>query len=133
MKRLTITALPILLAACVTDPSAPPAVTAQEPMPVTYRQAAREYLRTKLFDPYSVRDAMISEPAQRSSWVMGVPPAWTVCVRMNAKNRMGGYTGLKETVLLYRAGKVAKATDGPAPYYCGDAKYDPFPELLAAG
>lgn len=129
MKVLITVGLSILLAACVTDVSQPPSVAAQEPIPANYREAAREYLRSSLFDPYSVRDASVSEPRRQASWVMGAPEAWTVCVRMNAKNRAGGYTGIKETVLLYRGGRVAESTDGPAPYYCGDARYEPFSEL----
>lgn len=57
--------------------------------------------REMLFDPYSVRDAQISNVADFGNGTQGV------CVRLNSKNRMGGYTGrtsyaitLSGTILL---------------------------------
>jgi len=51
---------------------------------------AKEYLRRSLVDPYSVRDAEIAEPVVKSSFYIVDPaPAWTICVRYNAKNQMG--------------------------------------------
>jgi hypothetical protein len=55
-------------------------------------------------------------------------------VRANAKNRMGAYTGIKDTVLLMRDGRVvASLSDTPDHYdirtNSGDAKYEPFPEV----
>ena len=83
-----------------------------------------------MFDPYTVRDAGIATPKLRSSFVMTDPgEGWTVCFRANAKNRLGAYTGLSETVLLIRGDRVTASTEGPAPYYCNDAKYDPFHEM----
>ncbi len=91
---------------------------------------ARTYLRSTLFDPYSVRDAQIASPKLKGSFVLTDPSeGWTICVRANAKNRMGAYTGMQETVLLVRGDRVVSSTNGPAPYYCGDAQYEPFPEL----
>lgn len=104
--------------------------SASAPFPPAYRETARAYLRSTLFDPYSVRDAQIAAPKLKGSFVLTDPSeGWTVCVRANAKNRMGAYTGLRETVLLFRGDKVASSTEGPAPYYCGEAQYEPFPEL----
>ena len=91
---------------------------------------AKTYLRSTLFDPYSVRDSEIATPKLKGSFVLTDPSeGWTVCVRANAKNRMGAYTGRRETVLLIRGDVVVSSTEGPAPYYCGEAQYEPFPEL----
>jgi hypothetical protein len=36
----------------------------------------------------------------------------------------------RETALLIRGDRVVGSTEGPAPYYyCGDAEYEPFPEM----
>jgi len=102
--------------------------------PTDYRGMASAYLRSTLFDPYSVRDAQIAAPKLKGSFVLTDPAeGWTICVRMNAKNRMGAYTGQQETVLLIRGEKVVSSTEGPAPYYCSDAQYEPFSELGARG
>lgn len=124
---VAVAALPFV-AGCAADP----AQVREDagPYPEEYRDLALDYLRGRLFDPYSVRDAAIATPQARPSWVMTDPgPGWAVCWRGNARNRMGGYTGIGESVLLIRDGRVVASTAGPAPYYCGDAVFEPWPEL----
>lgn len=100
-----------------------------------YREMARDYLRKTLVDPYSVRDAEIAEPFVRTSFYLVDPsPAWTICARYNAKNRMGAYTGLKENALLVRGDRVTKSINElteatPTIGFCKDAKWAAFPEL----
>jgi len=119
------------LSACSTTPDS----TNTGPFPVKYREMAKDYLRKTLFDPYSVRDAEIAEPQVRQSFYLIDPsPAWTICVRYNAKNRMGGYTGLKENALLVRGERVTKSLNElteatPTVGLCKDAKWTAFPEL----
>src|SRR5690349_229557 len=85
----------LMLAGCITtDISTEEAGPA--PDPTKYRMAVRDYLRTSLFDPYSVRDAQIGKPSPGSIHIEGTlrhEAGWIVCVRANAKNRMGAYTG----------------------------------------
>jgi len=77
------------------------------PPPSNYRQMARDYLKRTLLDPYSVRDAEIAAPVVKHSFHLIDPlPGWTICVRYNAKNRMGGYVGLTENVLLVRNNRI---------------------------
>ncbi|MEX2552592.1 MAG: hypothetical protein WD627_06290 [Actinomycetota bacterium] len=105
-----------------------------EPAPVDYRSIALAGLKTTLFDPYSVRDAQISQPQWLGSWNLGEGNGWVVCFRGNAKNRMGAYTGIKDTAILIRGNKVL-ATNSDLPpnsYYCGSAVFGPFPEIEAA-
>jgi hypothetical protein len=96
---------------------------------------AKEYLRKTLFDPYSVRDAEIAEPKVMSSFYLIDPaPGWTICVRLNAKNRMGAYTGISEDTLLVRGDRVTISSSeltrpSPTNWNCRDAKWAPFPEL----
>ena len=109
--------------------------------PANYRALARDYLRTSLFDPYSVRDAQIAPPQWGdSAYLLDPGPGWIICVRLNARNRMGAYTGYKEDALLVRGGKVTISSNaiggGPSPakiHSCRNAQWEPFPELSHDG
>jgi hypothetical protein len=73
------------------------------PYPDNYREIARGWLRSALVDPHSVQDLTISEPHLGTMWLGllngGRAPGWATCVTFNAKNRLGGYTGLQTQVL----------------------------------
>jgi hypothetical protein len=116
---------------CTAGATVPPANA--EPPPSDYRAAVLHEAKATFFDPYSVRDARISTPRWLSSWNLGQGSGWTVCLRANAKNRMGAYIGVTDTVYLFRGGRIISSTSGEpgigVPYYCGDAAYTPFPEL----
>lgn len=116
--------------------AAPSPQSTTEPFPAEYRQMTREYLRRTLLDPYSIRDAEIATPEVRHSFYLIDPsPGWTICVRYNAKNRMGAYAGLTENALLVRGGRISISLNEittptrEAPGICGEAKYGPFPEM----
>lgn len=109
------------------------------PMPARYRQIAAEFFRKALVDPYSVRDAEISKPKMGSLFVEGTlgkhEPGWLVCLRANSKNRMGAYTGLRDTAIVIRGDVVrASLSDPDNTHYivkkiCGEEAYEPFSEL----
>jgi hypothetical protein len=107
------------------------------PFPARYRELAKEYLRRSLLDPYSVRDAEIAEPTVKASFYLVDPaPGWTICVRYNAKNRLGAYTGITENALLVRGDRVSISmneltTPTPMAGICRDAKWSAFTELGA--
>ena len=132
LLRLGVGALGLVLSGCVSTPQ-PSAETG--PFPTRYREMAKEYLRRTLFDPYSVRDAEIAEPAVKASiHLLDPAPAWTICVRLNAKNRMGAYTGITEDALLVRGDRVTVSLNeltrpSPTIGMCREAKWAPFPEL----
>lgn len=132
LLRLGVGAIGLVLSGCVSTPQ-PTAETG--PFPTRYREMAKEYLRRNLFDPYSVRDAEIAEPKIMTSFYLLDPaPAWTICVRLNAKNRMGAYTGITEDTLLVRGDRVTISGNeltrpSPTLGICRDAKWAPFPEL----
>lgn len=129
---ILLLALGSSFAGCASTPQ-PTAETG--PFPASYREMAKVYLRKVLFDPYSVRDAEIAEPeVKQSIYLIDPAPGWTICVRLNAKNRMGAYTGLKEDALLVRGDRVAISLNEltqPTPTIgiCRNAKWEPFPEL----
>ena len=53
----------------------------------------------------------------------------SVCIRTNAKNRMGAYTGLSVTSIRLKDGVVVSALQDA--FGCNDSRlvYYPFPEL----
>jgi len=116
----------VILAGCMQAPVTGDAAAAAGPRPDNYREIVAQNLRQTLFDPYSVRDAAISEPRVHRAMV---GPRWNVCFRGNAKNRFGAYTGLSYIVFVIESGQVtASATDGAA-LSCQGAVFSPFPEL----
>jgi hypothetical protein len=117
------------LAACATPPTSE---NAGAP-PANYREIARDYLRSNLLDPHSARDVQIAQPRIGQVYVEGTfrhENGWAVCYRANAKNRMGGYTGLKEAVMLIRDNRVVVSNETAMHYdirtNCAEAKYEPI-------
>jgi hypothetical protein len=100
--------------------------TPAEPPPANYRALVVAEARQKFFDPYSIRDATISEP------IPGMGNLSTVCVRANAKNRLGGYTGQNVTAFVFSGGRIVMSDQELTILPCISATYGPFPELEAA-
>lgn len=104
-----------------------------EPKPTGWQEATRKAARSTYLDPYSVRDAEISDPILASAVFDGITPfpssGWLVCIRANAKNRFGAYTGKRTTGFLFKENKITKIiTQTRAAnigYYCG-SNYKPF-------
>lgn len=120
MKFAWAFALAALASACV--PQKDPEKIG--PYPGNYKQAVAADIKTRFFDPYSLRDVAISEPHEG---YLLMQQGWVVCVRANGKNRMGAYVGMKDTGFLVNNGKVIAASDDfPA---CSNLKFTPWPEL----
>lgn len=88
------TLLAVLLSAAVVSPA-----TAAEPH--DYRRQAAAAIKAGFRDPSSIRDAMITPPAPR---MMGAATRNASCVRLNAKNGFGGYTGAVDYVAVFDPG-----------------------------
>lgn len=101
--------------------------------PANWQEATRQAARSTYLDPYSVRDAEISAPVPASMVFDGVTPiphsGWMVCVRANAKNRMGAYTGQRVTAFLFQGGRIVNViNEGDAAavvHHCGSS-FAPF-------
>ena len=81
------------------------------PKPVASEKLIREHLKRELFDPYSAVLESISAPVEACHSgppVQGCPRCygWEVVVEVNAKNRMGAYTGIQRYTYLIRDGVV---------------------------
>ncbi len=95
MKKLLILAVGMMLAGCITDAGKlEDRIAAQRAPSPAIKQLIINEARNILLDPYSVRDVSISSliPNLKSSNNDGF-----ICVRFNAKNSYGAYTGLKRS------------------------------------
>jgi hypothetical protein len=81
------------------------------PFPTDYKDMVNEWLLRDLYDPHSLQDLEITPPVQvyERRNIMdggGVIYGWGIDVYYRAKNRLGGYTGLKHYGLLIRDDKI---------------------------
>ena len=83
-------------------------------------------LQKQLVDPVGVHDAYITEPRLQQ---IGTESRYVVCVRYNAKDGYGQYTGNLDFIAIYFAGKINQYI--PAGDQCRNAAYQRFPELEA--
>lgn len=95
-------------------------------VPVNYRAEIVAQMHTYLNDPTNVRDAYLSEPALRTIDGIG---RYSVCVRYNARKSNGQYAGSKDTLVLFRFGRLDSVVEDIRGVQCKDAAYVPFPEL----
>jgi len=92
--------------------------------PDKYREEILAYQRSYLNDPTGIRSGAISQPAVRK---VGSVERYVVCVRFNAKAPNGNYTGEREHLAIFLAGKLDQM--GVTRELCKDAAYEPFPGL----
>ena len=112
------------LTGCVTQEQVDSVLATQRPPSAPVRQAIVKAARDYLIDPYSVRDAEISA-------LMDAPGGKLqfVCVKANAKNRMGAYTG-RSTLSVRLVGVTPVSTnENAAACMAPLLKWYPFPEL----
>jgi hypothetical protein len=93
--------------------------------PISYRSDITAFMRTYLNDPTRIRDAAVSEPALKD---FDNASRYLVCVRYNARKGNGQYTGAKDSLVLFRNGRLDRMVDNGREL-CKDAAYQPFPEL----
>lgn len=107
-RNLLATLLLCLCFGCVTGPTQQQ-LEAMDlgPVPVNYQEPVKKYLDEALFDPYSAHIEFLGAP--RKAWYR--EPAvgggklhvgYLIPVAVNAKNRMGGYTGKQLYGFLFK-------------------------------
>lgn len=94
------------------------------PYPAQYKEIVKQYVDKTYYDPYSMRGVAISRPQKGHLFFQ---QGWIVCFRTNAKNRMGGYTGLSEVAILINRHEVVNSMDD-APL-CEGVAFEPWPEM----
>ncbi len=95
--------------------------------PTNTRAGMLALLEKQLVDPVGVRDAYITEPKLQP---VGTESRFVVCVRYNAKDGFGQYTGSLDYIAIYFAGRVNQYIPA-SPDQCRNAAYQRFPELEA--
>lgn len=124
-KILLCAAASVALSGCVTQQDVDRVMASQRPPSAAIKANITRDARNYLLDPYSVRDAEISS-------VMDATPDGKlqfVCVKANAKNAMGGYTG-RSTISVRLVGSSPVSTN-PNAIACGMPllRWYPFKEL----
>ena len=94
-------------------------------VPPNYRTNMVEFLKGHLNDPVGVRNASITEPTLQP---VGVDTRYVVCVRFDAKDGYGLYTGPTDHIGIYFAGKLTQFLPASGEQ-CRNANYQRFPEL----
>ena len=103
------------------------------PYPDNYKEIIAEHIKQTHYDPYSMRDVYISRPHPGT---FALAQWYYVCVQKNAKNRMGGYVGLRrEAYLININGVILNFDDYPNCRNGGvyAATLEPWPEMEMAG
>ncbi len=129
MRRMAVVAMVVMLANCAggereyTGPETAGG-TSVNVAPENYRAEILAYERSYLNDPSGIRSAAISQPALRK--VANVE-RYVACVRFDAKGPAGAYSGVRDHIAIFLAGKLDQLIQTRE--QCKDATYEPFPEL----
>jgi hypothetical protein len=115
---------------------------AQNIAPQNYKPDLLAFMRTYLNNPDNLRNAAISEPQKLEVSGILETERYAACLRYNAKDNTGRYTGLRDHLAVFVSGKfdrlieLGRADAGagaerlrPLRDYCATAAYQPFPEL----
>jgi hypothetical protein len=105
-RKMTIIAAAVLMLAA--------GAQAKPGKEVSYRQLVDQYIHATFFDPYSVQDLSIGPPVPALSWWKpGIfanrkdwEDAYIIRFRCNAKNRLGGYVGLRVLAIVVHNGAI---------------------------
>jgi hypothetical protein len=92
---------------------------------VSHKADIVAFMRTYLNDPSQVRNAFLSEPALRP---FEGAKRYSVCVRYTARKSNGQYADSKDSLVLFRDGRLDRIVDNGRPL-CKDVAYQPFHEL----
>ena len=117
-----LSALAASLVACSSDKK-----QAENPnvFPSDYKNEILVTLTNSLDDPTNIRSASISEPVIRST---GKEERYVVCLRFDARNLNRHYTGITDRIAIFYGGRLNQLVDATKEQ-CGNAAYNPFPEL----
>ena len=111
----------------------------QNVFPNNYKADLTAAMHAYLVDPTRIRDAYVTDPAMRN---IDGRNRYAACLRFNAKDSEGRYTGSRDILAIFVAGRFDQFIDqtGAAnepklatllAEQCGQADYKRFPELEA--
>ena len=118
-----LSAVALSAAACSSSSKAPE----ENPntFPANYKDEILLTMTNSLEDPTNVRDAYITEPILRRA---GNDERYVVCVRSDSRNANKHYTGSKDRIACFYAGRLNQLVEATKDQ-CANAAYKPFPEL----
>lgn len=126
MKYTILLAMAVALVGCQTADEVRISYEQGRPASSAIKSQIVRDARDYLVDPYSIRDAEISfmQFNNRSGlhWL---------CVKANAKNRMGGYVGRQAIEVWVRDGKLAGNVPNSPACNSSSLRWQAFPELEA--
>jgi hypothetical protein len=122
--KLLMFAAALALSGCVTQEQFDKVMATQRPPSAAERAAIVSAARDYFVDPYSIRDAEISSVVRLNDQGLEA-----VCVKANAKNRMGGYTGRTATSVRLLKGKPMSTLENAPACAMPQMRYQRFPEL----
>lgn len=93
------------------------------PYPSNWKSIVGSWIADNYADPRSVIDSEAAPPFRNNRLFFD---SWTVCIRNNAKNQFGGYTGKHITELGIQKGQVV-TVDSKNDMFCRNARFEPFP------
>jgi hypothetical protein len=123
-KLISIVVLAASLAGCVTQEQMDKVFASQRPVSTGEKAAIVSAARDYFVDPYSVRDAEISDVVRLNDQGLEA-----VCVKANSKNRMGGYVGRTATSVRLLKGKPVSTLENAPSCAMPQMRYHRFPEL----
>lgn len=94
-------------------------------LPVDAKGDLLAFLRSYLNDPSRIREAALTDPMLKQ---VGPVQRYVVCLRYNARDLAGKYTGLKDRLAVFVAGRLDQLLEQPRDI-CNGVEYKPFPEL----
>ena len=112
----------IAVGACSLNESKP---VEENRYPDDYKTQILDLLRRQLDDPTNIRDAYVADPSMKA---YQFSPRYVACIRFNARNSTGQYAGTKDMAAFFVAGEITQIVDANREL-CGNAPYQPFPEL----
>jgi hypothetical protein len=129
----------LALAACGSGPSREAREARVNVYPDHYKADLAAAVHTYVADPTKIRDAYVSDPGIRA---IGPQNRYAACLRFNAKNSDGRYTGSRDLMAVFVAGRFDQFVDlssqpNPSNFavemaeQCKQAEYMRFPELEA--
>lgn len=115
----------LVLTACATGPTSEEIASADYgPKPENPQSVAEEWIKERLIDPESARfDHLPLRQGYSRLMGAGTEFGWVQCGTVNAKNRMGGYTGRQQYFVTIRNGVVVQGyVDSPTSEYVKPAQ-----------
>jgi hypothetical protein len=132
MKRLIVAVAVLMLSGCTAGKQTNYNKTILNTPPANYKEKIVAEAKDRLFDPYSVKSAAITQPTMQTIWrgvFGGAVDGWLVCVEYNAKNRMGGYTGIAREGYFFREDGRFEILPNLRDCNQHQLAYIPFPDL----